>query len=582
MGYIEGLMGGFADRKAQIEAQNLEEARRSQDREGRILSTLIESPDPEVRSLAMTGLLHSALPGKRKGGFAGWLGEMESSPYLPQIAALVNQPVTTTETTPGEPTLPSSQTSGYISTPPDTTGSAALPGTSSVNVGSPPPRTVETNLQVTESPSQPTAVTRSVTRPREVFPTTEGTMLRNKRAAAQGDVEGQVAGLVASGFNEQEARDIVKRRMMRLGAGATGYQSIAGTFTDEDGNTVQTGAAFDRASGQYLGTDPNSPYYGIPIPGFVPRQGAAANYRYGQDRESIALAKYGKPFGQLSSPEAQDVMEEEKKVIAGKAQSRTEGAGAGKMNVPIDVPTAGRTGAVVGTTSAQYSGQRVGTAQERDRKIGVENVKAQLGRVKDLLAPLPSEKELAGLAPGAALAARRRLPQYRNSIAQMEAGIDNIVNALARSVGEQRGTQTEKDAERAYNTVVQLKGSLLDPLRGDTQESARARIDETLKYLDQVLSTLPGAPQPGPPPAGTVGAPPPGPAGPPAPTAAAASAPSSSVGAPPPGPAGPATTGPTGPDLSGLAPNQQRRFTKGPFAGQVWILDATGQPKRVQ
>lgn len=41
-------------------------------------------------------------------------------------------------------------------------------------------------------------------------------------------------------------------------------------------------------------------------------------------------------------------------------------------------------------------------------------------------------------------------------------------------------------------------------------------------------------------------------------------------------------TASSAPDLKGLQPGKQRRFTQGPFAGQVWTIDATGTPKKVQ
>src|SRR5919201_3895453 len=100
------MLSGFNQRKGEIEAQNYAEAQRSREREQGVFQALINSPDPDIQSLAVAGLLHSAEPGRRKKGFAGWVGEMEGSPYLPQIQSLLNQPVTTMQPT-TTTTLPS-------------------------------------------------------------------------------------------------------------------------------------------------------------------------------------------------------------------------------------------------------------------------------------------------------------------------------------------------------------------------------------------------------------------------------------------------------------------------------------------
>ena len=74
MAWLTGLLSGFGERKAQIEAENLREAELAGAREARVYETLINSPDPETRNLAIAGLLESAQPRRRKGGLRGWLG----------------------------------------------------------------------------------------------------------------------------------------------------------------------------------------------------------------------------------------------------------------------------------------------------------------------------------------------------------------------------------------------------------------------------------------------------------------------------------------------------------------------------
>src|SRR5947207_778237 len=187
--YLTGLLQGFQGRKSEIEAQTYAEAQASRAREGKVFEALINSPDPQVKSLAVAGLLHSAEPGKRKSGLSGWLGEMEQSPYLPQIQALINQPVTTTTQ---HETLPSRQTAGYLAQGPGQVGSLAQPSTSPTEVGAPPPTPLESPVTVggaagggaaaptLSAPTPftgraitraapPTPYTTSTTAPREVF-----------------------------------------------------------------------------------------------------------------------------------------------------------------------------------------------------------------------------------------------------------------------------------------------------------------------------------------------------------------------------------------------------------------------------
>lgn len=170
------------------------------------------------------------------------------------------------------------------------------------------------------------------------------------------------------------------------------------------------------------------------------------------------------------------------------------GTGIGAFQSPMTAAEAQQAGVPAGTTSAAIAGQKVPTQQERTRRENAENIKLQLDRIRPMLTALPSEKELGGLAPGAVNFARNRLPAYRNQYAQLEAAINNIRAALTRTMQANVGTETERDAERALSTLADFQGSLFDPLKGDTRESAAKRLDETIAYLEQVMKTLPAAP----------------------------------------------------------------------------------------
>lgn len=223
MGWLEGMLSGFSARKGEVEAQTLEESRRAQEREARVYETLINSPDPETRTLALAGLFESARPRTRAGGLRGWLGELEQSPYLAQIQAL--SPTVETE----EPTygLPSRQTSGFINQPPGP-APAALPPWSPTEVGAPPPTPVSPapapSQIVTRQVTAPVTGTRTVSKPRRMFRTPEEQILLEKTAAAKGDVLGDVEAFVAGGMPREEAlRTAVEMRMRRGGVAGQSY-----------------------------------------------------------------------------------------------------------------------------------------------------------------------------------------------------------------------------------------------------------------------------------------------------------------------------------------------------------------------
>lgn len=221
--------------------------------------------------------------------------------------------------------------------------------------------------------------------------------------------------------------------------------------------------------------------------------GASGAYRFGVDREAISKSVFGKNFGDLTPQEAAIVMREEKTMLEGESKARATGAGQGKFETPADLKTAQATGVPVGTSAADVKGQAVPTIAQADRRRSVEALQESLQHIKTLLGPLPKQDELAGLLPGAVYAMRRRSPEYRNQIAALESAVNNVVNVMARSVGEQRGTQTERDALRAEAAIVQIRDAIIE---GDTQESAAIRIDESLRTLNNILGSIPATPTP--------------------------------------------------------------------------------------
>jgi hypothetical protein len=85
MGWLEGVLTGYAQRHYDIENTKREEAAKAAEREGRVFETLLNSRYKDIQEYAAAGLLDLSNPRKRKGGVAGWMGEIEQTPYLDMV-----------------------------------------------------------------------------------------------------------------------------------------------------------------------------------------------------------------------------------------------------------------------------------------------------------------------------------------------------------------------------------------------------------------------------------------------------------------------------------------------------------------
>jgi hypothetical protein len=483
MGYLEGLLSGFTGRKRELELENIRAAELANQREARVFEALLNSPDTDIRSLAISGLLDSAQPTKRQSGLRGWMGQMEQSPWLPRIQQLMQTPVATEEPIHGPQEM-----TGYLPQAPRT---ASLPDTNVVEPGMPPPTPVQPDIRAGAATGPVIGVERGM-RPRQVFRTDAEQMLENRRAQAQGDIEGEVAGLVAAGFSEPEARELVKQNYLRRTASAVGQ-------TFGEGNVIPDPSSPTGYSQLlYLRADPTVQHR---MPAQPPTYVTATR---GADREAVTTRLFpGQRYGQLTTQQAMQVDREVLKYQQELRQGQALGTELGQFQAPMDAKTAQDLGVPTGTTSAQLAGQKVPTMPQQERRRNAEDIKTQLAHIKTLLSPLPRKGELGSMLPGAVIGFRRRVPAYREQFAQLESAINNIRAVLTRTMQANVGTETERDAQRALTTLANIEGSLLDPASGDTQESAGARIDETMAYLDQILSTMPAQAVP------QVGAPPP-------------------------------------------------------------------------
>lgn len=355
MGYLEGLLGGFTERRLQVESENRREAERAQQREAAILETLAQSPDPEIQSLAISGLLSHTRPLQKRGGLRGWLGEMESNPLMPRIRELIGTPVTSEEpvtslasrSITGYTGIPAT-TAGQIGTVPPAVTPAAQPETSPTQGA--PLTTVGADLDTGAAPAaaaaaaapaaaptgalsigplmagRPTGETRTVSRPRQVLMSPEEQALRTARAKSQGDIEGEVAGLVAAGIPEADARQAVLRKYQRAaGLGGAPFQSIAGQMPD---GTPAFGV-FDRGSGTY-----KDPVTGDPLQGFQPRT-TTGSTTLGADRESVSRELFGVPASRLSPEQMADVNQTVIDRAAGKAGAVATGRAVAEAGAPL-------------------------------------------------------------------------------------------------------------------------------------------------------------------------------------------------------------------------------------------------------
>ena len=339
--WLTGMLQGFTARKAEVEEQNLREGLASRQRESKILDAVSKSPDPEVRSLAIAGILDSAGPAKRKSGLAGWVGQLQSSPHLEAIRRLSP----TVQRTQAVPDVPTQQ--GFI---PDMPRGTALPAANPTQgggplrlgtVGQPPPGPEATDFTTgVEGRAEPlspiTPDMRSLTgqvAPRSVQLTTEqpraflpsAADLARERAGAQaaGDVEGEVAGLEAAGFAPDEARNLVKQNYLRRAAGSSAapFQAVAGE-TLVNGQWQPTYGTYDRTSGTWK--DPN----GAPLTSF--RKGSSTpNLK--QTREVLARQLFDKDLTALNSEEIAQVVQAETDLLQQQSYARRVGQGQGAL-----------------------------------------------------------------------------------------------------------------------------------------------------------------------------------------------------------------------------------------------------------
>ena len=140
MGWLEGLVSGYSGRAHEIEKRKMDEAVAANQLQGQLFQQLLNSPDPQIKAMAATGMLQAGMPRKKQSGLQGWMGEVQGNPIYSVLQKYLSTPQTRVEdithtTTP--------QQAGYLPTLPPTSQPAAQVNAQTTTPGTPGPATTQ-------------------------------------------------------------------------------------------------------------------------------------------------------------------------------------------------------------------------------------------------------------------------------------------------------------------------------------------------------------------------------------------------------------------------------------------------------
>jgi hypothetical protein len=92
MPFLAGILSGFRQASDEAATRKIAEDQANREREGKIFEALVNSTDPEIQQLAVTGMLDSASPRGARTGMRRWLGEVQTSPTLAMIQRVMRTP----------------------------------------------------------------------------------------------------------------------------------------------------------------------------------------------------------------------------------------------------------------------------------------------------------------------------------------------------------------------------------------------------------------------------------------------------------------------------------------------------------
>lgn len=124
---FSGFVEGFTGHQEEQYKKNYEQDASRRQGEAEVFKYLLQSQDPEMRALAMSGLFESAQPGARKKGLRGAMGEIQGGQFYPLVKARMDEMI------PAEP-----QPAPAGPTPSSAPGGAAMSTNQAVRPGSAP------------------------------------------------------------------------------------------------------------------------------------------------------------------------------------------------------------------------------------------------------------------------------------------------------------------------------------------------------------------------------------------------------------------------------------------------------------
>lgn len=277
--FFENLLGGFSDSSREARREKTQVAERRSELENRILLSLAQSPDPEISTLAVAGLVGPQTQAKGKkglSGLAGFITEVEGNPVLGPLRDLIQSERTVMGEAPDPNTLPSAPITGQAAVPgggpvadpsvsPSRPGAAGLAGRSPIeNVPGQSPQLQATGPVAAAAPqgsaippqvsaqvgevSQPTVPVITGSEPRQIF-RSPGQIAQEQ---GQGRIEGQIAGIQGAELPPQQEQAAILGSLgapqaaaspinVMFGDGTTGVvtQLPDGSFQDASGSPRQ-------------------------------------------------------------------------------------------------------------------------------------------------------------------------------------------------------------------------------------------------------------------------------------------------------------------------------------------------------
>ena len=443
-----------------MEAENRRQAEVSAQNEAAIYKALTQpGVPPDIQALAITGLLESAQPRKKKGGLRGWLGELESSTIYPQMQALLSQQVEVEPAVEGR--LPSRQIQQVIPGPAPTLAPAAQPAQSPVELGAPPPAQVR-YIEALGRAAKPAKMG-----PRQIFRTPEEQAVLTEEAQARGAVRGRVAGRVEAGFTPAEARELERRQLL----GTAPYQAIAGEIIGPDGRATPAFGTFNRATSQWEDIE------GRPLTNFRPRPtgGAAASMGTYAERAAGELGYTSAAAARLAGPEVMRRVNERAEQLQAEARGAVVTAG-GEAAAGIPLSTQQRFQATTDLQDAwrkadaplqemrrNYSNMEVALRRfrEGDQLGGAETLRIAFVRMTEPTSVVMPSEYARGTQ---GLSLTERITGYINRLKEGGGGIPEPEMAAMVETGRQflAGLQTWNALER-QRIEATAKGFGLDP-----------------------------------------------------------------------------------------------------------------------